>query len=48
VIVAAVCWYPRFGLPYRDVKELLLERGVEVDHRQHAPASALITTGVSQ
>jgi hypothetical protein len=25
-------WYLRFGLSYRDVKELLTERGVEVDH----------------
>jgi transposase-like protein len=32
VIVAAVRWYLRFGLSYRDVEELLTERGVEVDH----------------
>jgi transposase-like protein len=32
VIVVAVRWYPRYGLPYRDVEELLAERGVEVDH----------------
>jgi transposase-like protein len=32
VIVLAVCWYLRFGLSYRDVEELLVERGVEVDH----------------
>ena len=32
VIVAAVRWYLRFGLSYRDVEELLAERGVEVDH----------------
>jgi len=31
VIVLAVRWYPRFGLSYRDVEELLSERGVEVD-----------------
>jgi len=30
--VAAVLWYLRFNLSYRDVAELLLERGVEVDH----------------
>jgi transposase-like protein len=24
--------YPRYGLPYRDVEELLAERGIEVDH----------------
>jgi transposase-like protein len=32
VIVVAVRWYLRFNLPYRDVEELLVERGVEVDH----------------
>ena len=28
----AVRWYLRFDLSYRDVEELLAERGVEVDH----------------
>ena len=32
VIVLAVRWYLRFGLSYRDLEELLIERGVEVDH----------------
>ena len=32
VIVVAVRWYLRFGLSYRDVEELLTERGVDVDH----------------
>jgi transposase, IS6 family len=32
VIVLAVRWYLRYGLSYRDVKELLAERGIEVDH----------------
>jgi hypothetical protein len=32
VIVLAVRWCLRFGLSYRDVEELLAERGVEVDH----------------
>jgi IS6 family transposase len=32
VIMIAVRWYLRFGLSYRDVEELLTERGVEVDH----------------
>jgi DDE domain len=32
VIVVAVRWYLRFGLSYRDIEELLAERGVEVDH----------------
>jgi len=32
VIVFAVRWYLRFGLSYRDVEELLTERGIKVDH----------------
>ena len=32
VIVLAVRWYLRFWLSYRDVEELLAERGIEVDH----------------
>src|SRR6266487_7157438 len=32
VIVLAVRWYLRFGLSYRDVEELLAERGIEADH----------------
>jgi transposase, IS6 family len=31
VIVLAVRWCLRFALSYRDVQELLAERGVEVD-----------------
>jgi transposase, IS6 family len=30
--VLAVRWYLRYGLSYRDVEELLVERGIEVDH----------------
>jgi hypothetical protein len=30
VIVLAVRWYLRFSLSYRDVEELLAERGIEV------------------
>jgi transposase-like protein len=32
VIVVAARWYLRYGLSYRDVEELLAERGIEVDH----------------
>jgi transposase, IS6 family len=32
VIVVAVRWYLRYGLSYRDVEELLAERGITVDH----------------
>jgi IS6 family transposase len=32
IIVLTVRWYRRYGLSYRDVEELLGERGIEVDH----------------
>jgi transposase, IS6 family len=32
VITLAVRWYLRYGLSYRDVEELLAERGITVDH----------------
>jgi transposase-like protein len=32
VIALAVRWYLRYGLSYRDVEELLPERGITVDH----------------
>jgi len=32
VIAVAVRWYLRYALSYRDVEELLAERGIEVDH----------------
>ena len=32
VITVAVRWYLRYGLSYRDVEELLAERGITVDH----------------
>jgi transposase, IS6 family len=32
VIMVAIRWYLRYSLPYRDVEELLAERGIDVDH----------------
>lgn len=32
VILLAVRWYLRYGLSYRDIEELLAERGIDVDH----------------
>jgi transposase-like protein len=31
-ILVAVRWYLRYALSYRDVEELLVERGITVDH----------------
>ena len=32
MILLAVGWYLRFSLSYRDVEELLAERGLHADH----------------
>ena len=32
LILQAVAWYLRYPLSYRDIEELVLERGLEVDH----------------
>jgi transposase-like protein len=32
IIVCGVQWYLRYALSYRDVAELMLERGLHVDH----------------
>ncbi|ACL62705.1 Transposase and inactivated derivatives-like protein (plasmid) [Methylobacterium nodulans ORS 2060] len=32
LIVQVVSWYLRYALSYRDIEEMLLERGLEVDH----------------
>ena len=44
IIVCAVRWYLRYSLSYRDVQELVTERGLSVDHttiwrwvQQYAP-----------
>src|ERR1700736_3007744 len=35
VILLAVGWYLRFSLSYRDVEELLAERGLHADHSRY-------------
>jgi transposase, IS6 family len=32
IIVLCVRWYLRYSLSYRDLEELMLERGIHVDH----------------
>jgi IS6 family transposase len=32
IIMCGVRWYLRYALRYRDVEELLLERGLHIDH----------------
>jgi transposase-like protein len=45
VIVLAVRWYLRFGLSYRDLEELLAERGIDVESRHLVPMGATLHTG---
>ena len=46
VISLAVRWYLRYGLSYRDVEELLAERGITVDHVTVLPVGAALHPGV--
>jgi transposase, IS6 family len=32
IVLCAVRWYLRYALSYRDIEELMHERGVSVDH----------------
>ncbi len=32
IILGCVRWYCKYGISYRDIEEMMLERGVEVDH----------------
>jgi transposase-like protein len=41
VILLAIGWYLRFSLSYRDVEELLAERGLSVDERLVAGGAAV-------
>src|SRR5712692_1559824 len=41
IIVCAVRWYLRFSLSYRDIEELLMERGLPAEHSTMALAAAL-------
>lgn len=32
IVLWAVHWYCKYGISYRELEEMLLERGVQVDH----------------
>jgi transposase-like protein len=55
VILLAVGWYLRFSLSYRDVEELLAERGLRADHvtvwrwvQRYAPGTGAATAPMAQ
>ncbi|ANK07140.1 Transposase (plasmid) [Escherichia coli O25b:H4] len=35
IILWAVRWYCKYGISYRELQEMLAERGVNVDHSLH-------------
>ena len=45
VILLAVRWYLRFSLSYRDVEELLAERGLRADQRHHLEVGSALRPG---
>jgi putative transposase len=32
IILLIVCWYLSYSLSYRDIEEMMFERGIHVDH----------------
>jgi transposase-like protein len=48
VIVCAVRWYLRFSLSYREVEELLMERGLPADHSTVLALGAALRTRTEQ
>ena len=47
VILLAVGWYLRFSLSYREVEELLAERGLWVDHVTGLALGPVLRPGVA-
>jgi transposase-like protein len=37
IILFCVRWYRKYGISYRDLVEMMQERGVEVDQQQRQP-----------
>ena len=40
IVLWAVRWYCRYGISYRDLEQMMAERGVSVDHSNHLPMGA--------
>jgi putative transposase len=34
IVLHAIYWYLRYALSYRDIEELMSERGVNIDHSE--------------
>ena len=42
IIILAVRWYCKYGVSYRDLEEMLEERGVGVDHSTKQAVGAFL------
>jgi IS6 family transposase len=49
IILLCVRWYPRYSLSYRDLEEMMQERGLSVDHTTifRLPCSAMLPNWTS-
>ena len=48
IILCAVRWYLRYSLSYRDVEELLTERGLPADQHDHLALGSALRAGTQQ
>ncbi len=48
IISLCVRWYLRYPLSYRNLEEMMLERGLEVDHATIIPLGSAICTGIGR
>ena len=48
IILLCVRWYLRYPLSYRDLEEMMLERGLHVDHTTIYRSRAILRTGVRE
>ena len=48
IILLCVRWYLRYPLSYRDLEEMMLERGLHVDHTHDLPLGATLRTRIRE
>ena len=47
IILVSVRWYCKYGISYRDLEEMMTERGVVVDHTPPLTSRAQKTRAIS-
>ena len=48
IILLCVRWYLRYALSYRDLEEMMLERGLHVDHTTIYRSRAAVRSGTGE